>query len=134
MWWIICPFTKCDLLPIAFFGYDTTGKFHGWVNTMGWFHLQYHGWMNTMGGCHLQYHGWMNTMGECHLPFRSLKVKIILLLKYVKNYLWILLSYKMCLFQLKIFKSIQILFLIRMIGGVNKLLFLHLRMVLNFRT
>ena len=28
-------FTKYDLLLITFFSYNTTGKFHGWVNTMG---------------------------------------------------------------------------------------------------
>ena len=35
LWWKICPFTKCDLLLIAFFSYNIMGKFHGWVNTMG---------------------------------------------------------------------------------------------------
>jgi len=35
LWQTIRPFKKCDLLFIAFFGHNATGKFHGWVNTMG---------------------------------------------------------------------------------------------------
>ena len=77
LWRTICPFTKCELLLIVFFSYNTTGQFHGWMhNTTGQFHVwmdtmsvchntmgKYHGLMNTMGGCHLQFHGWMNNMG-----------------------------------------------------------------------
>jgi len=63
LWWTICPFTKCDLLLIVIFGYNTMGKIHGWMNTMGGCDntmAKYHGWMNTIGGFHLQYHGWMS--------------------------------------------------------------------------
>ena len=35
LWWKMCPFTRLNLLLIAFFSYNTIGKFHGWVNTMG---------------------------------------------------------------------------------------------------
>jgi len=83
-------FYKMRLLT-SFFSYNTTGQFHGWMNTMGGCHNttgqfhggmntmggyhntmgKYHGWMNTMGGCHLQYHGWINTKGGCHLQYHG---------------------------------------------------------------
>ena len=47
--------------------YNTLGKFHVWINTMGgwipWVDSTY----NTMG----KFHGWMHTMGGCHFPFGS---------------------------------------------------------------
>ena len=98
LWWTICPFTKCDLLLIAFFCYNIMGKFHGCVNTMGeWVPWvddthntmgKFHGWINNMEGWMPwvdatyntmdKYHGWMpisiswiNTMDRFHFPFES---------------------------------------------------------------
>ena len=72
--WTICPFTKCDLLLIAFFCYNTIGKIRGLVNIMGesipWVGVTYNTigklleWINFIGGWIPRFDSIKNTMGE----------------------------------------------------------------------